>query len=83
MLLGNVVKIVQSNTSKSNLLVFLFEVWSHSFDTIPASTKLFMSGGFENKLHMKVVSSDGETECSMYVPTLLTSTHEEADSRIF
>ena len=42
-----------------------------------------MSGGFENRLNMKVVSSDGETECPMYVQTLLTSTHEEADSRIF
>ena len=32
---------------------------------------------------MKVISSGGETECPMYVQILLTSTHEEADTRIF
>jgi hypothetical protein len=74
---------VQNNTSKINLLVFLFEVWYHSFDTIPAIIKIFMSGGFENRLNMKVVSSDAKTECPMYVQTLLTSTHEVADSRLF
>ena len=67
MLIGNFVKIVQNNTSKSNLLVFLFEVWSHSFDTVPAGTNIFMYVGFENRLNMKVVSSDGETECPIYV----------------
>ena len=56
-------QIVQNNTSKCNLLVFLCGIWSHSFDAIPANTNIFLSGGFISRLNMKVVSFEGETEC--------------------
>ena len=61
MVLGNFKEIVQNNTSKSNLLFFLFEIWSHSFDAIPANTNIFLSGGFISRLNMKVVSFEGKT----------------------
>ena len=46
MVLAHFSEIVQNSTSKRGLLVFLFDVWSHSFDAIPANTKIVMSDGF-------------------------------------
>ena len=67
MVLANFSEIVQNNTIKSNFLVFLFEVWSHSFDAIPANTNICLSGGFISWLNMKMVSFESKTECPEYV----------------
>lgn len=75
--------IVRNSDSKANLIEFLFDIWSSSSDMLPDNTHLYLSGGFRNRIEMKVIGSKGEYDAPEDIQKLLTSTHEEADTRIF
>ena len=38
-----------NSISKSNLLAFLFEVWSESSDILHPETRMYLSGGFQDR----------------------------------
>ena len=44
---------------------------------------MYLSGGFQDRLEVKVVSSDGKYEMRDDEKQMLSSTHEEADTRVF
>lgn len=76
-------EIVRNNVSKASLLAFLFEVWSESSYILHENTRLFLSGGFKNRLEVTVISSTGKSYITDEERSLLSSTHEEADTRVF
>ncbi|MES9880282.1 MAG: hypothetical protein ABW185_05305 [Sedimenticola sp.] len=77
-------EILMNNSSKANLLSFLFETWLASGrGDIPPNTRVYLSGGFGNRLKAAVIDSNGECDMADDERELLTSTHEEADTRVF
>ena len=82
LILRNFDEILCNSTSKANLLAFLFAVWTESSDILHSGTHLFLSGGFKNRMEMKVVSSNVEYNIRDEEKHMLTSTHEEADTRV-
>ena len=85
LILRNFDEILCNSTSKANLLAFVFAVWTESSDILHSRTHLFLSGGFKNRMEMKVVSSASNVEYNICDEEkhMLTSTHEEADTRVF
>lgn len=75
-------QIVRNKASKANLQAFLFEIWSESVDILSMNSKLYLSGGYKDRLHMNVISRDA-VDVSDDERVLLSSTHEEADTRVF
>ena len=41
-----------NSISKSNLLAFMFDVWSESSDTLHPETCMYLSGGFQDRLEV-------------------------------
>ena len=62
LILRNFDEILCNSTSKANLLAFVFVVWTESSDILHSGTHPFLSGGFKNRMEMKMVSSASNVE---------------------
>ena len=74
---------IHNSVSKANLITFLFECWIRCSDILPENARLIMSGGFSNRLTMHAMTANGPARSSDTEEYLLSSTHEEADTRVF
>ena len=43
-----------NSISKSIFLAFLFEVWSDNSDILHPETRMYLSGGFQDRLEVKL-----------------------------
>ena len=80
-------RIIGSNTSKAHLLQFLYEQWSNLAHIIPDGVTVVLTGGFKNREEVKIVrnrnTSLKETNKDDDIVKLVSSTQEEADTRLF
>ena len=82
LIMRNFDDMICNSVSKLNLLAFLIEVWSESSDILHPETRMYLSDGFQDRLAVKVVSSDGKYEMRDDEKQMLISTHEEADTGV-
>ncbi len=66
-------EILRNNASKANLLSFLYETWLQSTTALPRNTRVYLSGGFSNRLRVAVIDSGGQCAMSEDESHLLTS----------
>ena len=74
---------IHNSVSKANLIAFLFESWIRCSDVLHEHARLLLSGGFNNRLKMHAMTVNGPTRPTVTEEYLLSSTHEEAGTRVF
>ena len=79
--------ILASNISKTHLLQFLYEQWWNLAHIIPDGVTVVLTGGFENRQEVRIVrnrnTSLKEKDKDDDIVKLVSSTQEEADTRLF
>ena len=79
--------ILASNISKAHLLQLLYKQWSNLVHIIPDGVTVVLTGGFENRQEIRIVrnrnTSLKEKDKDDDIVKLVSSTQEEADTRLF